>query len=476
MKDIVIRKTDVLIIGAGVVGAAAAMFLSQYEIGCVVLDKASDVSEGTSKANSGILHAGYDCHPGTLKAKLNLEGLEMFRLLATQLEIPHRMNGSLVITLEQNGADSLDFLVKRGAKNNVPNLEVLSGDDARILEPNLSLNVTAALRAKNAGIVSPYEAVIAMCENAAQHGVEFFLETNVMGITRSDGYVIHTSRGDFSAKIVINCAGVKSGEINNMVSESKQSISSQKGEYFLVDNTQKDLVHHTIFQLPTHHGKGVLVAPTVDYNVLFGPTALLTEDSSDTSTTLSGQKDILAMANLALKDVPTHDIITAFSGVRAKHASKDFVINEPLPGFINAIGIDSPGLTAAPAIGKMLAEMALSRQEAKKKSNYNPHRPAIKRFKDIEDKERAIRSNPKYGRILCRCETISEAEIVDSIHRPVGAKNLDGIKRRTRAQMGRCQGGFCTIQIMEVLAQNLKLSDVSITKNGCCSEIAFDNP
>ena len=482
---------DVVIIGAGIVGCATARYLSRYQVKILVIEQGADVAVGATKANSGILHSGYDCQPGTLKAALNVEGLNMYPRLAQELDIPYRMNGSMVIATDEASDKPLKQLMERGLQNGVSGLEILSGEAAREIEPNLNPTITCALLAKNAGIVSPYEAAIAFAENAATNGADFALETTVTGITpailrdrlnfddlgKSDpGYTVQTSKGCYHAQIIINAAGIDSGNIHNMTNADKEAILPQRGEYYLLDNTQRDLVGHTIFQLPTHLGKGVLIAPTVDYNILLGPTAdSIEENSNDTSTTSQGLAETLEKASLSLKHIPIRDRITAFAGIRAKHNRKDFILEEPRPGFINAMGIDSPGLTAAPAIAKAVAEMALAHLQPKENPGFTPNRMGIKRFRELSPTLQAeyIAENSAYGRIVCRCETITEAEITEAIHRPIGAKNLDALKRRTRAQMGRCQGGFCTIRLMELLSRELRLPETDIVKDSTGSGLVL---
>lgn len=455
----------VVIVGGGIIGCATARFLSEYNLDITVLESGDDVSVGASKANSGILHAGYDCEPGSVKAEMNVLGLKMYPQLAEELDIPYKINGSLVLSFDDDLTE-LQKLYNNGIANGVQGLQILTRDQVLALEPNLSPNVKAALHCTTAGIISPYEATIAFAENAAENGVKFCLNAEVIG--GEDGFVVSTTKGNFVADILINTAGVNSGDINNLVSKEIdpigiESILPQRGQYYLLDNTQRDLARHTIFQMPTHLGKGVLVAPTVDGNVLIGPTAENIADGQDTATSPEGLSEAFTKAGLSLKHVPIHDKITNFAGVRAKHEGKDFILNEPTPGFINAIGIDSPGLTSAPAIARRLADMAISRAgtAAAKKAAYHPRRKAITRFRDLSRQEQAalIKQNPDYGKIVCRCETITEAEIIEAIkrHKAISINEsetmttLDAIKRRTRARMGRCQGGFCTSRMMELI-------------------------
>ena len=469
---------DVIIIGGGIVGTATARALSRYQLKILLIEREADIAVGATKANSGILHAGYDCHPGTLKALLNVLGLAMYTKLCQELDIPYKNNGSIVISTDADGPQKLKELYERGLANGVTGMELLSAEETLALEPNLTTKTTGALKANTAGIISPYEAGIAFAENAAVNGVEFLLETTVTGIkAEKDGnFTISTSScAPLRAKTIINAAGVESATIHNHLNTSKESIIPQRGQYHLLDNTQRDLVKHTVFQLPTALGKGVLVVPTVDENILIGPTAEPPDDPFATETTPEGLQDVFEKSKHILKNIPIHDRITTFAGIRAKHDSKDFVINEAAPGFINAIGIDSPGLTAAPAIAEMITNMVTSRLQPPVKHNFIPQRIGIKRFRELTPKQQAnlIKENPAYGRIVCRCETITEAEIIDAIRRPVGARNLNALKRRTRAQMGRCQGGFCLTKLMELLSRELNVPETDVTLDGTGSRLCL---
>jgi glycerol-3-phosphate dehydrogenase len=374
---------DVIIIGGGIVGCATARALSRYDLDILLVERESDVAGGATKANSGILHAGYDSKPGTLKAALNVRGLHMYRDLVKELAIPCRANGSLVVSATEGGTARLRELYSQGVANGVTGMELLSAGQAHGLEPNLRPSVNGALRAATAGIISPYEAAIAFAESAAVNGVEFMLDTAVTGVEmeaddndRPDrSHIIRTFRGDYISRVVINAAGVESGKIAN----PPVAVAPQRGQYYLLDNTQRDLVTRTIFQLPTHLGKGVLVVPTVDYNILIGPTA---EESADTETTREGLEEAVRKAGLTLSFMPMRDKITAFAGIRAKHPGGDFIVEETLPGFIEAIGIDSPGLTAAPAIAEYIAEMAAARLQPEVNHAFIKERPAIKRLKE----------------------------------------------------------------------------------------------
>lgn len=465
---------DVIVIGAGVTGCAIARELSRYAWKVVVLERASDVCEGTSKANSGIVHAGFDAYPGTLKAKLNVEGNARMDALAAELDFPFRRNGSLVLCLEENGREKLQKLYEQGAENGVKGLRILEREELKQLEPHLSDSAVAALYAPTGGIVCPFGLTIALAENAAVNGVEFRLHTEVRDVSRTEGgYRVTTSQGVLESRAVVNAAGVYADRIHNMVSRKKIRILPRKGEYCLMDKTAGDFVSHTIFQLPTVYGKGVLVTPTVHGNLLVGPTAADVEDTEALNTTAEGLETVLTRGALSVKELPAKQVITSFAGLRAHMVSEDgrsdFLIGQPedAPGFFDAAGIESPGLTCAPAIGVLLAEQLLAYLPTEKKADFIAVRKGIPSMAlaSEEERKRLIRENPLYANVICRCELVTEGEIVDAIHRPLGATTLDGVKRRTRAGMGRCQAGFCLPGSVEILARELGKDIGEICKN-----------
>lgn len=467
---------DVVIIGAGVVGSSIARELSKYNLKTCVLEKGSDVATGSSKANSGIVHAGFDAKPGTLKAKLNVMGNEMFDQLSKELDFPFQRNGSVVLCFDEKDHEKLEELKLKGEKNGVPKLQILEKDQLFELEPNLNDNVVAALYAPTGGIVCPYEMTIAFAENAFMNGVEFNFNTEVTNIIKKDDtFKIETNDGYLKSKIVINAAGLFADDINNMISEDKIEIQGRKGEYCLLDKTVGSMAHMTLFQLPTAMGKGVLVSPTVDNNLLIGPTAVDIEDKSDKATTRVGIEEIINKAKLTLKIIPANKTITSFSGIRAHSTKDDFIIGEAqdVKGFINVAGIESPGLTSAPAIANMIEEIVIDKLIPTQNENFNPIRKGIPRFREMSNIERnaLITTNPAFGKVICRCETVTEGEILSAIHRPLGAHNLDAVKRRTRAGMGRCQSGFCSTKIVSIIARELGLSEIDITKFGGTSNL-----
>lgn len=462
---------DVIIIGGGVVGCAIAREMAKQERKIALLERASDVCEGSSKANSGIIHAGYDALPGTLKASLNVQGNRMMEALARELDIPFMQNGSFVLSFDEEGRDGLKKLYDRGIANGVKNMQILSGDEVRKLEPNVSSEVKAALYAPTAGIVCPFGMTYAFAENAAVNGVEFYLNTEVTDIKKTkDGFLLLTSKENYEAKYVINAAGVYADKIHNMVSENKLNIIPRRGQYCLMDKEVGSLTKATLFQLPTKLGKGVLVTPTVHGNLLVGPNAEDLEDKEGINTTAAGLEDILMRGERSVVGLPKNKVITSFAGLRANEGSGDFIIKEAedAKGFIDVAGIASPGLTASPAIGVYVAELMQKIAPTTLKQNFIATRKGIPNVATatMEERRKLIEKNPAYANVICRCELVTEGEIIDAIRRPVGATTLDGIKRRTRAGMGRCQSGFCSPKVVELLAKELGVQVSEITKMG----------
>ncbi|MBO6140171.1 MAG: NAD(P)/FAD-dependent oxidoreductase [Ruminococcus sp.] len=461
---------DVVIIGAGAVGCAAAYELAKYKLSVVVVDKESDVCEGTTKANSAIVHAGFDAEPGTLKARLNVRGSEMMEELSNKLDFAYKRNEAMVLCFDKD-ISGLEALKEKADKNGVKGVSIISGDEARALEPNLTDEVQAALLAKTSAIVCPFEMTLAFAENAYTNGAEFKLSCAVTGIDKdSGGYIVHTSKGDIKARCVINAAGVYADRIHAMVSGTPLKITPRKGEYMLMDKTAGGYVSRTIFQLPTKMGKGILVTPTVHGNLLAGPTAENIDDKENTSTTKQGLADVKAKGSLSVKNIPFNKVITSFTGLRAVGDRGDFIIEEcsDAPLFFDAAGIESPGLTSAPAIGEYLRELIEKRIPLEKKEKIAETRKGITHFAALseEEQDKLIKETPAYGKIVCRCETVTEGEILDAISRPLGATTLDGVKRRTRAGMGRCQAGFCSPTSMALIAKKLGIRIEDVRKNG----------
>ena len=471
---------DVAIIGAGVVGALTARALSRYKLKTALLEARNDVAMGATKANSAIVHAGFDAIPGTLKAEFNVKGCEMMPKVCKDLSVPYKNNGSLVVAFSEEEMETVKKLYDRGIANGVPQLSVIGKDELKALEPNLADNVCGALRAESAGIVCPYELTIAATENAVTNGVECIRNCKVEAIDFADGvFTLKTTAGEIQTKYVIDAAGVHSDDVARMIGDDSVEIVVRRGEYFILDRAVGDMVSHTIFQCPTKMGKGILVSPTVDGNLLIGPTAEEIDDKDDVSTTPSGLRDVKVFSTKSCPAVSTRNAITSFSGNRAHPVTDDFILgpSKVNPRFIHASGIESPGLSSAPALGEYLAKVVVDAiGDVEEKADFDGTRKEVFRFRHATDEERAaaIAKNPAYGRIICRCETVTEGEIIDAIRAPAGARDVDGVKRRTRAGMGRCQGGFCGSKVVEILARELGCSINDITKFGDGSNILFD--
>ena len=472
---------DAVVIGGGVIGSAIIRYLSLYNMKTLLVEKEEDISSGTTKANSGIVHAGYDPEPGTLKAKLNVKGAKMIKEESGKLHFDYKVNGAMVVSFSPNDDYKIDELYERGIKNGVEDMEIISGDEARRLEPNLSENITKCLYLKSSAIVCPFSLTQALSENAYENGAEFKFNTKVETIERiEDGYRIKTDNGlIITSNSVINAAGVYGDTINNMVSEKKLHITPRRGSYMLFDNETQGMFNSTIFQLPSSKGKGVLVTPTVHGNLMIGPNSVDIPDKDDTSTTAFDLDYISKEALRTSPSIPFRKVITSFSGLRAHEDSGDFIVGEAedAPGFFNATGIESPGLSSSLSIGEMVARMVADRLGIEKKENPVLERKAAPRPKEmsVDERNELIKSNPSYGRIVCRCEEISEGEIIDAITRPLGARSLDGVKRRVRAGMGRCQGGFCSPKVMELIEKYASIPFDEITKNSKGSNITMED-
>ena len=468
--------TDIIIIGAGVSGAAIARELSRYKADVCVLEKEEDVCCGTSKANSGIVHSGIDAPHGTLMAKLNVLGNEMMEGLSRELDFPFKRNGAIVVCRDKDDIPEFQRLYENGVRNGVKGLRILTKSEVKELEPNIAEDVIAALFAPTGGIVCPFGINIALAENANVNGVEFVFNTEVMDIKKeASGFALHTNNGIYHAKYVVNAAGVYADRFHNMVSSKKIHITPRKGEYCLLDKTAGSHVSSTVFAVPGKYGKGILTTPTVHGNLLVGPTANDIVDKEAVSTTREGLDEVIRKSGLNVKDIPYRQVITSFAGLRAHEEGHEFIIQEveDAKGFIDCAGIESPGLTSAPAIGKMVADMLKDKMNLEENGDFVAVRKGILNPETLskEERKQLIIENPSYGNIICRCEMISEGEIIDAIRRPLGAKSLDGVKRRTRAGMGRCQAGFCSPRTMEIISRELNIPMEEVRKSGRNSKI-----
>ncbi len=469
-------KFDVVIVGAGVIGGMVARELSRYSLSVCLLEKENDVAMGASRANSGIIHGGYDPEPGTLKAKMNTMGVPLLYQAARELNVHHQNNGSLICAFGEEEHRELEKLYRRGLENGIGCVKLIDGEKARELEPNLSQAVTMALYVPNAGIICPYDLTIAAVGNAMDNGVTLKRNFEVVSIEKKDGFTVTSSEGEtVECTYLINCAGGYSDKVAEMAGDGFFTIIPRAGEYMLLDKAEGSRVRHTIFQVPNAEGKGILVTPTVDGNLLTGPTALKVADPTCTQTTPEG---LAQVARLAAKSVPSvnfRQVITSFSGVRSSEKGGDFIIkaSEKVEKLVHVAAIDSPGLTSCVSIAKMvvgiLADLGL---ELTTKENWNGHRENAHAFQEMTDEEKDtyIKQHPAYGKIVCRCETVSEGEMRDAIRRNPPAFDLDSVKRRTRGGMGRCQGGFCSPYLMKLIAQEQGMKVEEVTKFGPGSE------
>ena len=459
---------DIIVIGAGVVGCSIARELSKYNLDVLVVEKNSDVSEGISKGNSGIVHAGYNEKIGTLKAKLNIEGNKIFDDLSRDLQFPFKRNGAFILAFKDEEMKTLESLKENGEKLGVEGLEILTREEALNIEPNLNKEIVGVLNVKTSGIVSPYEMTIALAENAAENGVEFKLNSKVTNIEKiSEGYKVTLNNKEVvSGKIIINASGLEGAFLNNLVSMSKREINPVKGEYCLFDKVAGAMINKTLFQVPNKLSKGVLVTPTAEGNLLVGPNAV---EGKTLETSREGIDEILDKSKKSLEELPVARILNTFSGIRPKTKEGDFIIEEveDAKNFINVIGIDSPGLTAAPAIGVYVVNMIKEKLDLVEKKNFKKTREKIVRFAELslEEKNKLIKEKPAYGHMVCKCEFVTEGEIVEAIHRPIKALTVDAIKRRTRASMGGCQGVGCTLPISKILSRELGIDISDINKN-----------
>lgn len=465
------ESADVVVIGGGVVGCAIARELSRFDLSVVLIERSPDVATGTSKANSGILHAGFDAEPGTWKARLNVRGSRLYAELSEGLGIPRKATGALVVAKDAAQMETVAELRHRGIDNGVPGLEIWTRDQVVAHEPNISPDLAGALWAPTGAIVCPFLATVGFAENAIRNGVRIVTECAVTGIDMADRQIVgvRTTRGRIATRFVVNAAGLHSGEVARLAGDDSFTIKPRRGEYILFDRSVGQLVNTVLFPTPDKVSKGILVAPTVHGNVFIGPDATEIDDPEDRETTAAGLSGIIAGARRIVPGLPLGTAITEFAGLRAA-AGKDFVIG-PSPaarGLVHAAGIQSPGLTSAPAIAEVMVEALRDvGLRLRAKASFVPVNPQKPRFHDLdrEFQARLVASDPLFGRVICRCETITEAEIVAAILSPCGARTVDGVKRRVRAGAGRCQGGFCGPRVTAILARELGIPITAVRKD-----------
>ncbi len=448
---------DVAIIGAGICGCALLYELSRYKNSVILLEKENDVSMGTTKANSAIVHAGYDPVPGTLMARANVAGNELVRELCKKLDVPYKQTGSLVLALQPENMATLNELYERGIKNGVPGLRLLTADETLRMEPNLAPDILGALFAPSAGIVSPWELTLALAETAVRNGAEVALNSPVTAIEQNNDCFAVTAGGrKITARYVVNAAGVYADRIAGLVGDTSFQVTPAKGEYLLLDKNQGTLVSHIIFQCPSRIGKGVLISPTVHGNLIVGPNAVDSE-RGDLSTTADGLEFVRKTAVKSVPSVNFRDCIRTFAGLRANTEASDFIVSESpaCRGFFHMAGIKSPGLTAAPALARELVSLLHRAGLGQKEKPDAVDTRTVMRFREMTARERseAVRENPLFGKIVCRCETVTEAEVIETLHSPIPPVSVDGVKRRCGCGMGRCQGGFCGPRVQELIAR-----------------------
>jgi len=463
---------DIAVIGAGITGSAIARELSKYNLKTIVIEKGLEVCQGTTKANSAIVHGGFDAKEGSLKAKLNVEGNSLYKDLCEELSVEFKQIGSLVLAFNGEEVKHLEELYNRGLNNKAKGLKILNREEVIKIEPNVNKDVVGALLCESAGIVCPFNLNVALMENAINNGVELSLESEVIDIKKEkDIFNIKiNNKEDIKAKYVINAAGVYADKLNNMIGGDEYFIIPRKGEYKVLDKSEGKMVNHVLFQCPSEKGKGTLVSQTVHGNLLVGPNANVVEDKEDITTSRDGINEILSDSKKSITDIDFRKTITSFAGLRATPNTGDFMIfaSKKCKNFINVGGIESPGLASAPAVAKYVLDILKEEGlELNENINFNPIRKKNKQFINMtkEEREEIVKNDERYRKIICRCESVTEGEIIDAINSPCGARTIDGVKRRVRPGMGRCQGGFCGPKVIEIIARELQIDIEDVQKD-----------
>jgi glycerol-3-phosphate dehydrogenase len=474
----VIERVDVLIIGAGITGCGAARQLAKYRQSILVVDKCNDIGEGNTKSNNGMVHSGYDSKHGTLKAKLNVEGNAKYDGWARELGFKFNRTGSFVAGFDESDRVHMEYFLENGTKNGVPGIEIISGERAREIAPYLSDEIRFALWTPSAGYVEPQEVTLALAENAIDNGVRLMLETEVAAIETGEPHRVVTNRGVIEAGTVINAAGARADEIAAMAGDEFFTIHPRRGTLVILDKSLKGRLIQFVGTTPANHTKGGGPTETPEGNPLWGPSAIEVPDKEDYAVDADDIEFIMEKGFKLTRGFKMSDVITYFSGIRASTYKEDFIIeaSRKVERFIHVAGMQSPAVAAAPAVADLLEEIFRNMHPGiEQKEDYNPYRTPPKEFRycTMEEREELIRQDPRHGHVVCRCETVTEAEIVNAIHGKVPARTMDAIKRRTRAGMGRCQSGFCCVRVLDILARELGLSPLEVTKNGTGSDLLY---
>jgi glycerol-3-phosphate dehydrogenase len=471
------KEYDVAVVGGGVVGCAIARELSRYQLSVVLLEKESDVARGTSGKNSGVVHTGFNVPKGSVKARLNILGASMFEDMCTTLSVPFKRVGKLVVAVTAAEAPDLEKLKVIGDANGVSSLEIIDAREIKRMEPNIS--GYAALNVPTAAIICPFRLTIALAESAVANGADILLQAEVKGISGKLGdFRINTTRGTIRSKLVVNSAGLYADHVARLAGVRRYKIYPCRGEYVIIDKARSDLISRMIYPVPPKGGSGlgVHLTPTIDGNILIGPSAAYVRSKTSDGTTGAMARQLVKEARELLPGLRSRDVITSYAGLRPKTVSSavggfdDFTIEElpELPGMMHLVGIESPGLTAAPAIALDIAQWAGTHLQLRSNSQFHPQRRAAVPFNELPPEQQAdlVDADPDYGQIICRCESITRKEILDAIHNPLGAQTIGAIKYRSRATMGRCQGGFCGPNIEKIMEEELGVRATEMSLKG----------
>jgi len=467
---------DIIIIGSGISGATIARELSKYNLKTIILEKEFDVAMEATMANSAIVHSGHDPEPGTLKAKFNLLGNRMYKQMSEELDIPYMPCGGMVLATNKEEHVLIEELYARALKNglNKNEVQLLGREDVLKLEPNISDIVISGLNLPTTAVTFPWEVAIANIENAMDNGVELALENEVISIEKKNHFIVTTNKGVYEGKVVINASGIYGERVANFISEAPFKIRARRGEYYVIDKDVK-IVNSVLYPAPSEKGKGVIITPQYHGNTLLGPTSEFVDFKDIAKTTASGLEYIKENSEKLIKDIPFHKIVRSFAGGRATSDTGDFIIEESkVKGFVNVCGIESPGLTAAPAFAIYIVEEIISNMfNPVLKTDYNPNRKKVIRTFEMTNEElnKLVKKDKKYAKMVCRCEKVTEGEIVDSINRNCGARSVVGVKNRSRAGSGRCQGGFCQSEVINILSRELGIDKRQVTYSKTGSEI-----